>query len=95
MVGYTKGTWESLKCMHHLELSSRNSLFPFPSPGGLGLGLGLEGRSWRLRFFFFNGMVVGWEILLLVVLGDCLLFVWCSSAINGLYRVLGGDGDGG
>lgn len=58
VVGYTKATWESLKCMHHLELSSRNSLFPFPSPGGLGLGL--EGRSWRLIFFFFNGMVVGW-----------------------------------
>lgn len=49
VVGYTKGTWESLKCMHHLELSSRNSLFPIPSPGGLGLGL--EGRSWRLFFF--------------------------------------------
>lgn len=92
VVGYTKGTWESLKCMHHLELSSRNSLFPFPSPGGLGLGL--EGRSWRL-IFFFNGMVVGWGILLLVVLVDCHLFVWCSSAINGLYRVLGGNGDGG
>lgn len=93
VVGYTKGTWESLKCMHHLELSSRNSLFPFPSPGGLGLGL--EGRSWRLSVFFFNGMVVGWGILLLVVLVDCLLFVWCSSATNDLYRVLGGNGDGG
>lgn len=52
VVGYTKGTWESLKCMHHLELSSRNSLFPFPSPGGLGSGL--EGRSWRLIFFFLQ-----------------------------------------
>lgn len=93
VVGYTKGTWESLKCMHHLELSSRNSLFPFPSPGGLGLGL--EWRSWRLIFFFSNWMVVGWGILLLVVLVDCLLFVWCSYAMNDLYRVLGGNGDGG
>lgn len=46
--------------------------FSFPVPGGGGLGLGLEGRSWRLIFFFFNGMVVGWGILLLVVLVDCL-----------------------
>lgn len=42
VVGYTKGTWESLKCMHHLVLSSRNSLFPFPFPGGFGVGVGSE-----------------------------------------------------
>lgn len=48
--------------------------FPFTSPGGLGLGL--EGRSWGLIFFFFNGMVVGWGILLLVVLVDCPFFLY-------------------
>lgn len=71
VVGYTKGTWESLKCMHHLVLSSRNSLFPFPSLGGFGVGVGREKLA--LDFFFFNGMVVGRGILLLVVLFDCLL----------------------
>lgn len=78
VVGYTKGTWESLKCMHHLELSSRNSLFPFPSPGGFGVGVGREKLA--LDFFFFNGMVVGWEILLLVV-GTCRLPFFCMVFI--------------
>lgn len=67
--------------------------FSFPVPGGFGVGVGREKLA--LDFFFFNGMVVGWRILLLVVLVDCLLFVWCSSAINGLYRLLGGNGEGG
>lgn len=92
VVGYTKGTWESLKCMHHLVLSSRNSLFPFPSPGGLGLGL--EGRSWRLIFFLqWDGRRLGDSF----AGSTCRLsfFVWCSSAMNDLYRVLGGNGDGG
>lgn len=67
--------------------------FPFSVPGGVGVGVGREKLA--LDFFFFNGMVVGWGmvlLVLLVVLVDCLLFVWCSSAMNGLYRVLGGDG---
>lgn len=52
VVGYTKGTWESLKCMHHLVLSSRNSLFPFPSPGGFGVWVGREKLA--LDFFFLQ-----------------------------------------
>lgn len=44
--------------------------FPFPVPGGFGVGVGREKLA--LDFFFFNGMVVGWGILLLVVLVDCL-----------------------
>lgn len=67
--------------------------FSFPVPGGFGVGVGREKLA--LDFFFSNGMVVGWGILLLVVLVDCLLFVWYSSAINGLYRLLGGNGEGG
>lgn len=67
--------------------------FSFPVPGGFGVGVGRE----KLALVFFSS--VGWSsvggIRLLVVLVDCLLFVWCSSAINGLYRLLGGDGDGG
>lgn len=57
VVGYTKDTWESLKCMHHLELSSRNSLFPFPSPGGLGLGL--EGKLTLIFLLQWDGRRLG------------------------------------
>lgn len=57
VVGYTKGTWESLKCMHHLVLSSRNSLFPFPSPGGLGLGL--EGKLALIFLLQWDGRWLG------------------------------------
>lgn len=47
--------------------------FSFSIPGGFGVGVGREKLA--LDFFFsFNGMVVGWEILLLVVLVDCLFF---------------------
>lgn len=68
--------------------------FPFPVPGGFGVGVGRENVA--LDFFFSS---MEWSsvggLLLLVVLVDCLLFVWCSSAMNDLYRVLGGDGEGG
>lgn len=69
VVGYTKGTWESLKCMHHLELSSRNSLFPFPSPGGFGVGVG---RKVGADLSSSMGWLSVGGILLLVVLVDCL-----------------------
>lgn len=67
--------------------------FPFPVPGGFGVGVGREKLA--LDFFFFNGMVVGCGMLLLVILVDCLFYVWCSYAMNDLYRVWGGDGEGG
>lgn len=89
VVGYTKGTWESLKCMHHLVLSSRNSLFPFPSPGGLGL----EGKLALTFLLQWDGRGSGDSF----AGSTCRLssFVWCSYVMNGLHRVLGGDGDGG
>lgn len=59
VVGYTKGTWESLKCMHHLVLSSRNSLFPCPSPGGFGVGVGREKLALDFFFLQWNGRRLG------------------------------------
>lgn len=44
--------------------------FPFSVPGGVGVGVGREKLA--LDFFSFNGMVVGWGILFLVVLVDCV-----------------------
>lgn len=45
--------------------------FSFPVPGGVGVGVGREKLA--LDFFSFNGMVVGWGILLLLlILVDCL-----------------------
>lgn len=66
--------------------------FPLPVPGGFGVSVGR-----KVDADLSSSM--GWSsvggILLLVVLVDCLLFVWCSYAMNGLCRGLGRDGDWG
>lgn len=66
--------------------------FPFPVPGGFGVGVGRE----KLALIFllqWDGRRSGDSF----AGSTCRLsfFVWCSYAINDLYRVLGGDGDGG
>lgn len=94
VVGYTKGTWESLKCQVCTIWSCHHAI-----PFFLSRPRGVWGWGWKGEVGADLSSSMGWSsvggILLLVVLVDCLSFVWCSSAINGLYRGLGGNGDGG
>lgn len=68
-------------------------LFSFPVPGGFGVGVGRE----KLALIFLLQWDGRWLGDSFAGFNTCRLsfFVWCSYAMNDLYRVLGGDGDGG
>lgn len=67
--------------------------FSFPVPGGFGVGVGREKLALDFFFLQWDGRWLGDSF----AGSTCRLsfFVWCSYAMNDLYRVLGGDGDGG